>query len=296
MWCTNCGNELKDDAKFCGKCGAKVEPEYEQSIQQTQQFQTQPVLVDVFEEEEKSSKGKYIFIILIIVGLLIVGAAGIFLIKGKPKDDSENKTLDPSTPSNQSSNDEDYDDLEDLYNYFFSESEDTEQQENMAGNEDVPEEPVYDSTEGGIHRYKFFVDDCTWSEALVKARESGGYLVHINSPEEYEYIIGEIKSLGYEKIQFRIGGRRDTGSTDYYWVDENNNLYGEIINSPDYWASSEWMAGEPTFKDGEIDEDCLDFYYYEKENRWVWNDVPNDIIEIVPYYSGQIGYIVEYEE
>lgn len=23
--CINCGNELKDSAKFCGKCGAKVE-------------------------------------------------------------------------------------------------------------------------------------------------------------------------------------------------------------------------------------------------------------------------------
>lgn len=29
---------------------------------------------------------------------------------------------------------------------------------------------------------------------------------------------------------------------------------------------------------------------------WEWNDVPDDIIAVVPYYHGKIGYIVEYEE
>jgi len=27
----------------------------------------------------------------------------------------------------------------------------------------------------------------------------------------------------------------------------------------------------------------------------VWNDVPNDIISVVPSYRGRVGYIVEYE-
>ena len=56
------------------------------------------------------------------------------------------------------------------------------------------------------------------------------------------------------------------------------------------------MLGEPSYEDGDIQENCLDFYYYDEENRWVWNDAPNDILEVAPYYAGTIGYIVEYEE
>lgn len=148
-------------------------------------------------------------------------------------------------------------------------------EEKLGGSEELenPEDAEYDVTEGGVHRYSYVLDDCTWTEAFRTAREMGGYLVRINSHEEYEYLMNEIDASNYEDIQFRIGGRRDIGSTDYYWVDENNNLYGEPINNADYWAGGEWLQGEPSFKDGDIEENCLDIYYSKKENRWVWNDV-----------------------
>ena len=92
-----------------------------------------------------------------------------------------------------------------------------------------------------------------------------------------------------------IGARRALDSQNYYWVDDNNVTYGNILNSPDYWAFQEWMANEPSFKDGDTIEAYMDIFYFSDQNRWVWNDVPDDIIAIAPYYTETIGYIVEYE-
>lgn len=156
------------------------------------------------------------------------------------------------------------------------------------------------ANEEGIHRYSFVIDDCTWTEAFQKAKESGGYLVHINDREEYDYLLNEIQQNGYEKKQFRIGARRDLDSRDYYWVDQNNELYGEPINSSSYWCASDWMANEPSYtdkpKDAEEVQECyLDIFYYSKEDRWVWNDEQDDVIATVPEFQGKIGYIVEYD-
>ena len=92
------------------------------------------------------------------------------------------------------------------------------------------------------------------------------------------------------------GGRRDSDSNDYYWVDQDNQLYGEMLNSPNYWAWNAWMNNEPSFRDGEIEEAYMDILYFSGEGRWTWNDVPNDIVSVVEYFSGKIGYIVEYDD
>lgn len=162
--------------------------------------------------------------------------------------------------------------------------------------DDIYEEDDYDPTEGGIHRYEFVISDCTWEEAYKQCISKGGYLARINSQREYDYILNEISKKGMKEIHFNIGGRRDLNSHDYYWVNEKNQLYGEKINSSEYWCINEWMANEPSFEDGEIQENCLDIFYYENEGRWVWNDVPNDIVQVVSYYSGKLGYICEYED
>lgn len=155
---------------------------------------------------------------------------------------------------------------------------------------------TYTADEGGIHRYEYIVSDCTWQQAYQDCISRGGYLARINSQQEYNYILGEISQKGLGKKHFRIGGRREGDSKDYYWVNDKEQLYGDKINAPEYWCAGEWMANEPSFADGNTQEPCLDIFYYDKEGRWVWNDVPDNIIQSVPEYSGKIGYICEYED
>ena len=163
-----------------------------------------------------------------------------------------------------------------------------------------PEETEYDEAEGGIHRYEYYKDDCSWSEAFDKAVSAGGYLARINSREEFDYIVNQLSDKGFNKmLLFRIGGRRDFGSEDYYWVNEKNMLYGSCINSSNYWAEDYgWMENEPSYTDSydnkTTDEDKLVLYKFN--NSWLLNDSADDIVGWYPNYSGKVGYIVEYED
>lgn len=162
--------------------------------------------------------------------------------------------------------------------------------------ESLTYEDDYDDTEGGIHRYEFIISDCTWEQAYQECLKRGGYLVRINSRREYDYILNQIAKKNMKEIQFKLGGRRDMDSHDYYWINEQNQLYGEKINSSDYWCTNEWMRNEPSYQDRDVQENCLDIFYYEDEGRWVWNDIPNNVLQNVSYFSGKIGYICEYED
>lgn len=303
MKCAGCGHNLNENAKFCPKCGTKVTTICKKcgySLVYGTNFCTRcgTAVNEATPTEKKKKKNVGLTIVVILIFVLIFAGISLVVVEEvygleqlisdiNGKDTEVKRENYSKEDENASYTDEDDNDLEDT---------DKNESENVTQEEVEENEIKYDVTEGGIHRYDFYIDDCTWTEAFVKAIQSGGYLVRINSLEEYDYILSEIERLGHEDIQFRIGARRDDSGNNYYWVDTNNNLYGEIINSNEYWASSIWMQGEPSFVDGEIKENCLDIYYYKKEAKWVMNDIPDDIIEVVPYYSGKVGYIVEYEE
>lgn len=283
MYCPFCGSEISDDSTFCPMCG--------QSINSPD--------VNVRKEEKESKKATgtmHWVLVLITVVLLLVTMIGIGtalylhfrdssekisqeikkddLKKEVKKEKAEEETKDEEDKSDKSAKDE----------------------AKAPADEEEDEEEKYDPTEGGIHRYEFIIADVTWSQAFADCKSRGGYLVRINSEEEYQYILKQLDAGSYQKIQFFIGGRRDSGSSEYYWADEDDELYGDQINTSSYWCSSEWLSGEPSFRDGANEEEYLDLLYYKNEGRWTWNDAPNDILAVVPSFSGRIGYICEYED
>ena len=152
------------------------------------------------------------------------------------------------------------------------------------------------SSSSDLHRYVIVEADVTWKEAFENSQSyTSGYLVHIDSQEEFDAIINLIEQEGYgsdsdETYFFWIGGRRYNVETDYYWVDVEGNRIGDSLNDEPYWLSN-----EPSFEsDGET-ERYMNMFYTEKSG-YIWNDVPNDLVELSSYYSGRIAYIVEIED
>ncbi|MGC4018756.1 MAG: C-type lectin domain-containing protein [Muricomes sp.] len=173
---------------------------------------------------------------------------------------------------------------------------DSNQNSNAGTGDDTKSNPSDWQDNTDIHRYEYIVRDVTWQEAFQDCIDRGGYLVRINSSSEYEYIRKEISSQKMTNIFFCIGGKRDSNSSDYYWVNQENKLFGEKLNSDSSWCADEWKNGEPSYKDGKLDELYMDLFFSDGDKRFVWNDIPDDMLQAEPAYSGKIGYICEYED
>lgn len=167
--------------------------------------------------------------------------------------------------------------------------------ENSAANSVSTYEASYQEDDT-IHRYEVILQACTWQDAYQYCIDRGGYLVRINSNAEYETIRKKVVEQDATNILLYIGGRRDSGSQDYYWVNQNNQLFGDKLNDANSWSSDEWQQGEPSFQDGTTEELYMNLFFLDKEKRFVWNDIPNDMLAVEPAYSGVIGYICEYED
>lgn len=66
MFCSNCGNQLPDDSKFCSSCGFKIEPAVSQNTSQSaQQYIAQPEVetipaIDHYAPQEKTAQNSNI--------------------------------------------------------------------------------------------------------------------------------------------------------------------------------------------------------------------------------------------
>jgi len=149
--------------------------------------------------------------------------------------------------------------------------------------EPTPERSVYSE---GIHEYSILMADCTWDEAKNMCQENGGHLVTFETDEEYQHVLSLIDSN--RDCYYYIGGT--CFEDKYYWIASEG-----VNNSSSLESRNNWMQGEPSYTDGNRVEDKMGIFYYKKENRWVWNDVPNALLEVVDSYKGSLGYICEYE-
>lgn len=153
-----------------------------------------------------------------------------------------------------------------------------------------------ETEESSIHRYEYVVEDCTWQEAFETCKSKGGSLVNIDDEAEFAYITAEIEKNGMKEILFYLGASQDS-EKNYRWRTADGAFSGGILNGVgNSWHSKYWMQGEPSYYDGEIEENVLAMQFFEKESRWVFNDVPGDIVGNFSYLSGKIGYICEYSE
>jgi hypothetical protein len=146
-----------------------------------------------------------------------------------------------------------------------------------------PEKATYAE---GIHEYSLLMADCTWDEAKAMCQENGGHLVTFETDEEYQHVLSMIDSN--RDNYYYIGGT--CFEDKYYWIAPEG-----VNNSVSLESRGNWMQGEPSYTDGTNVEDKMGIFYYKKENRWVWNDVPNSVLDVVDSYRGSLGYICEYE-
>ncbi len=149
-----------------------------------------------------------------------------------------------------------------------------------------------------IHNYKIVTGDVTWLQAFRSSLNyENGYLAHINSQEEMDYIADLIEQQGYGSYIFWIGAKREKDGREYHWVDSNMHLVGDSLNHEPDWlrivADDGTVTQEPSFwGDQNEDETCVDMF--QRNGEWVWNDVQNDL-PALNVYNGKIGYIVEME-
>ena len=72
MYCSKCGNKLKENAKFCGVCGTNIE-------EKIQEVKETPKVIEIEEKETKIESKANNIIVLIIVLLTLLVSIGLIL-------------------------------------------------------------------------------------------------------------------------------------------------------------------------------------------------------------------------
>lgn len=308
MYCKKCGQPLREGAAFCGNCGTPTGIQNQKTAVSsgtntgTSMNAAESKAVET-KRNEKKNGGKKIFGILFLCILLVLaaGAGGWFFMYKLNEEKLEVAVTEEEPEEETEETDEEEKKEKD------QETEEKEEGESWQGEEaaaeEMPEteepESIYHEEEGNaIHTYELIVEDVTWTEAYYICIARGGHLVRINSDEEYQAILQQIEEEEKGNIKFWLGGARSAEDVyDYRWVYEDGAYGSEILNEDEPFQTY-WLDGEPSFYDESISQDemYMNMFYVSKEGRWVWNDVPDDLIAVAEFYSGTVGFICEYED
>lgn len=256
--CKYCGAELNENAKFCPKCGKKIEE---------QEFEKEKIDLSSNIPVKKYYPFLIGAIFLFIIALVLVLSISLH----SSKETSEERKYAQTTMGESSTE-----------NSLVAVPSTT------AKNNSTDSKNV--GANASAHRYKFIVADVTWKEAYRKCKEMGGYLARLETDSEFQQIVDLIKKGGFENKKFFIAGRRPAESKSYYWIDSSGSYIGAPINS-----TSHWIPGDPSYYDGDVEENYMMLYFYNKGGYWAWADVPNDVLSTAPDYKNKIGYICEFE-
>ncbi len=130
------------------------------------------------------------------------------------------------------------------------------------------------------HTYEVVKADVSWTQAQQAAIAKGGYLVVINNAEEFDRIINEAGFAGITRIW--IGCHRVNGVET--WEKDNGGY------------AIPWAKGEPSYVDVN-DQVSEDYVMLWNNNGWACNDNRDDPCKDYPqFYSGTMGYVIEYGE
>lgn len=315
MYCENCGVKYPK-GQFCQKCGAPLREEMAPSAQSWEPSYKPYGSVSVEEKLRESRKATLRLGAVIGVVTVCVAAVGVWFAANadgkKSAADSVSQMEDAAGAGGlETYGDGSYDDNLDAYgdgayedspygdsggygdspygggqdSYGDSsygsgwENNENDSYEAGWGNDGAsPYEDSYgigqdEETKEYVSEYEVVRADVTWKEAKKAARERGGHLAVITSQEEedtVEALIEENDSLYTVWL-----GSKYRGGT-YRWITNEEFSY------------ENWAAGEPNNETG--DEAYMDMY--QKDGIWRWNDVPNEISQ---YYSGKMGYVIEWE-
>ena len=258
MICNFCGAKVPDEAKFCNKCGNKI--------------------------ETKNGQKTIIIIGLSVVLVVLIGISiYIFTLKKIPASNEASGVLD------YDSQNETEDNIENLEETGVDNDDVSETTEIFA-------EEIHEKVDNNnLHTYEVITGDVTWQEAYDDAIARGGYLARINTYNEYKAIV-DLIGTDYGKYHLYVGSNRHEGDKEYYWVDTDGTYFYTLINESSSWYDSIWYDNEPSFSDGDLDivENTLSLF--KVSGKWWLNDTTDDFnANYGNQYSGLIGYIVEYE-
>lgn len=265
-YCTRCGAPNDDDAVFCTGCGASLKPKPARTQQDTAGDQAV-----VGQDDDKLKKKRIILIGAAVAVVLVLFGVYYYMQRSSS---SSTQTLQSASSSSSDSG----------KNSVSSDS---------GSSSDSSSSSSSSAKKETTHSYTVVIKDVTWDQAQSEAVAAGGYLCRIDQEGEFEKVVAQAENQGASNGKLFIGGKRFSGSDSYYWVDAKGNKTGSSLNS-----SSNWLTGDPSYTDTDpsgntVQEDKMAIFYYDNGGKWVWADVPNNILQTAPEYSGKIGYIIE---